>query len=776
VFTIGGTLTGLASGKTVTLALNGAGSLTLSSNGPFTFSTPITSLTQFAITVAAQPSDELCTVAGGSGTITYANIANAVVTCANENFSVGGTITGLSSDGLVLTNGADTLSVPSGSRSFTMPKQVAVGATYSLLVKSQPVGESCAIQHASGTMPAANVKGVLITCTDQPYSLGGTILGLGSASGLVVANGSDTLSVAAGSTSFTLPTKVPFGSSYSVAISAAPPGLNCSVSNGFGTMPAENLTNIVITCADLSYSLGGTISGLTTDSLVLTDGTDQISISANATQFTMPTPVAFGSHYDVAVLTQPQNATCSVAGGVGVMGPANVTNVQVACAPLTVTIGGTISGLGTSGLILANNGSDLLTVMSGAQTFTMPTSVANHAGYQVTVVSHPAAVDCSVTNGSGTTDDMAVTNIQINCVPGSVSVLYSFGAYPGDASAPQLGNNLIQAANGLLYGVTYGGGPQGTGTIFKLNTDGTNETVVSPVVGLQVANPQGSLIQAANGNFYGETASDVFVVTPDGNLNSVGLVPHLGPPPYAPRTETAGLTQALDGTLYGASGGSSATPFGSLFKVTAAGVLPVYLFKAGTSDGAQPTAAPSQLSNGNLIGVTGQGGTFGAGVVFTIEPDGSGETVLHNFGSSFDGRTPVGGLLLASDGKLYGVTEYGGVGCNCGIIYSLDPSDGYQERIIHTFQGVDGTNPTYGSLIQANDGNIYGMTQSGGIGDAGTIFRLTLDGRYSVVYTFFGNPNGALPVGSLVQGRDGNVYGMTNQGGSGGQGIVFKLN
>src|SRR3984957_9694590 len=136
-----------------------------------------------------------------------------------------------------------------------------------------------------GTMPASAVTNVAITCTDQPFSLGGTISGLGSNAGLTLTNGGDTYAVAAGSTSFTMPTPVAFGSPYSVAVQAAPAGLTCTASNASATMPAGNVASVVITCSDQSYTVGGTISGPTSSGMVLVNGSDTLAVQPGASSF-----------------------------------------------------------------------------------------------------------------------------------------------------------------------------------------------------------------------------------------------------------------------------------------------------------------------------------------------------------------------------------------------------------------------------------------------------------------------------------------------------------
>lgn len=181
------------------------------------------------------------------------------------------------------------------------------------------------------------------------FSLGGSVSGLNT-SGLVLANGSSTLTVAANATTFTLPTPVNYGRPLRPhRAGAQPTGLTCSVANGAGTMGAAQVTNVAITCSANSYTLGGSISGLVNAGLVLTNGSDTLAVAANATSFTMPTPVAYGASYAVTVVaTQPNWLTCSVTSGTGTMGTAAVSNVAVSCTP-SVHVS-TVAGSGAAGV------------------------------------------------------------------------------------------------------------------------------------------------------------------------------------------------------------------------------------------------------------------------------------------------------------------------------------------------------------------------------------------------------------------------------------------
>lgn len=175
-------------------------------------------------------------------------------------YSVGGSITGLSQSGLVLASGSNSVSVAAGATSFTLPTLLASGATYSVSVKTNPLGQSCVARDESGTIAQASVTSVQVTCTINTYSIGGTITGL-NASGLVLVNGADTLTVAAGASTFLMPTKQPMGATYAITVQTSPTGLSCQVIDGSGPMPAAVVSNVEVICGEWTWMNGADTTG-----------------------------------------------------------------------------------------------------------------------------------------------------------------------------------------------------------------------------------------------------------------------------------------------------------------------------------------------------------------------------------------------------------------------------------------------------------------------------------------------------------------------------------
>jgi uncharacterized repeat protein (TIGR03803 family) len=255
------------------------------------------------------------------------------------------------------------------------------------------------------------------------------------------------------------------------------------------------------------------------------------------------------------------------------------------------------------------------------------------------------------------------------------------------------------------------------------------------------------------------------------------------------------------GNLYGTTPDGGAYGGGVVFKLTPEGketVLYSFCDLSGCTDGANPYAGVIFDQKGNLYGTTLYGGPHGYGVVFKITPEGK-ETVLHSFcpqGGYYcpDGAQPLAGLVLDRKGNLYGTTPEGGASKNCdytppygcGIVFKLTP--GGKEIVLHSFCAQsncpDGLVPTAG-LISDQNGYLYGTTQGGGAYGGGTVFKITPEGKYTVLYSFCAQTNcvdGANPSAGLVFDQKGKLYGTTSQGGVSngcpgytGCGVVFEL-
>ena len=371
---------------------------------------------------------------------------------------------------------------------------------------------------------------------------------------------------------------------------------------------------------------------------------------------------------------------------------------------------------------------------------------------------------------------------------------------------------VVQATNGSFYGTTYNGGTYGYGTVFKITSLGKLTTLYSFCPTGTCTDgmyPSSSLVQGANGNFYGTTFyggpvgnGNIFEITPTGQLTPIYL--------FCTQKDSngncgdgsnpmPGLVLANDANFYGATTlggdgiGSDCIAYGgcgTIFKMSPAGQLTtLHSFcnqlnsRGYCADGDLPEGSLIQAANGNLYGTTFYGGANNQGTVFEISPVGN-LTVLYSFcaqSSCADGANPKSALVQAPDGKFYGTT-YGGGATNarcpsgCGTVFEITPKG--QVTTLHAFC-ASGPCPdgavAQTSLIQATNGNLYGTTVQGGIPfSAGTIFEITPNGALTTLHSF-DYSDGQIPNGALMQATDGNIYGTTIYGGANSDGTVFRL-
>jgi uncharacterized repeat protein (TIGR03803 family) len=306
------------------------------------------------------------------------------------------------------------------------------------------------------------------------------------------------------------------------------------------------------------------------------------------------------------------------------------------------------------------------------------------------------------------------------------SVLYNFGSAPGDARVPVQPGTIAQGRDGNFYSTSAHGGNYNMGSVFNLTPSG-----------------QITLLYGFGGTF----------------INNEGSFP------------SSGLTPASDGSFYGAAYTGGAYSVGTIFKITPSGTLTQLYDFTGGADGASPLAAPIQGSDGNLYGTAAAGGA-NHGVIYKITAAGK-FSVLHTFAGS-DGGFPQSQLIQGTDGTFYGTTSGGGANGNLGTIFKITPTG--KLTTLFSFDSVRGTSPD-ASLIQGKDGNFYGSARFGGLYDHGVIFKMNSTGRLTVLHNFCpvaGCADGSSPNTALVQGSDGNFYGVASDGGNS-YGTLFKM-
>jgi hypothetical protein len=446
-------LAGLLSGLNLIIQDNGADSATLSANGNFTFSSSVASGSNYAVTILTQPAGQSCAVTNGSGTVGSANITNVAISCSDNTYNVGVTVSGVNASGLRLeNNGSDSLSVvANGTFNFNTP--VASGSPYAVTIASQPQGETCTVANGSGTITSSNVSNVTVSCIAQLFPISGTLTGLLSGGSIILQdNGANSTTLSANGT-FSFSSPVASGSSYSVTILTQPAGQSCAVTRGSGTVAGGAVSNVSIACSDNTYNIGVAVSGVIRAGLVLEDnGADNLTVSANGS-FNFATPVPGGSPYAVTLLAQPAGESCAVSNGSGTVGAANITGIPVQCTPLQYSISGALTGLmPSSSLMVADNGGNV-TTLSANGSFSFSGQIASGSTYAVTVATQPPGQSCAVSNGSGTVVSSNITTVAIACSDNT----YNIGVtVSGLASGTSLvlqdnsGDNLTVNTNGSV--------------------------------------------------------------------------------------------------------------------------------------------------------------------------------------------------------------------------------------------------------------------------------------------------------------------------------------
>ena len=365
-----------------------------------------------------------------------------------------------------------------------------------------------------------------------------------------------------------------------------------------------------------------------------------------------------------------------------------------------------------------------------------------------------------------------------------VSFTGTNGIYPG--ANPYAG--LALGSDGNFYGTTSSGGTNNHGTIFQLTPGGAFTSLLS-FNGANGATPYAALVQGADGSFYGTTFiggvsnwGTIFLITTNGMFTNLFSFtgannPCLGANPGA------ALVQADDGSFYGTADfggasmnvvpGISGAGYGTIFQLTTNStvVVPVFL---GYTNGAYPSGGLVLGKDGNFYGTTMCGGrgissTFSVfGTVFKLSPDGT-FTNLYLFSGGGDGGFIYAGLVQGKDGNLYGAA-FGGGSQDYGTLFKVSTNGSF--TLLYTFTFFDSGSP-YGGLTKGSDGNFYGTTY-GAYAGYGSVFLLTPGGAFTNLF-FFNNASGSHPDGVLAQGPDGNFYGTTSQGGANGWGTIFRL-
>ncbi len=367
------------------------------------------------------------------------------------------------------------------------------------------------------------------------------------------------------------------------------------------------------------------------------------------------------------------------------------------------------------------------------------------------------------------------------------TVVYTFQGGANDGNTPyDLGGALVRDSSGNFYGTTQGGGYevcQGvglqTGTVFELT--GTTETDLFNFTGCGVygISVTGNVARDASGNLYGTAQNGgtgdcgtVWELTSSGIVKLHDFGCSSGSYPYA------GVILDANGNIYGTAplGPTGQGDYGAVWEISGGVYNILYTFTGG-SDGGYPYGGLVMDTQGNLYGTTTFGGAYGQGTVFELSNTGGvwTETVLHSFQNAnpADGQQPYfASLTLAGKplgNVIYGVTQYGGSGGNGTAFKMVKSRKGYKFSLLHSFTrtGGDGGWP-FGTLLLFR-GKLYGTTHVGGSSDYGTVYELALTKGVwteTILYNFTEGADGGSPLAGLVADSKGNLYGVAPDGGS----------
>jgi len=383
----------------------------------------------------------------------------------------------------------------------------------------------------------------------------------------------------------------------------------------------------------------------------------------------------------------------------------------------------------------------------------------NQAGFYSVVVSDAAG---------SLTSSVATVTVRAPQSPWMTTVLHGFGY--NDGAYPQSG--VVQGIDGAFYGTSLYGGAIGSGTIYRITTNGGFSTLHSFNGGSDGGYPYAGLVQGTDGKLYGTTTSGggtnqagtVFRISTNG-LFSVLHSFNSTEGSYA----SARLVQGPDGNFYGTTSYGSTNYGGTIYRMTTNGVLTTLYAFTGGADGASPSSLVI-AGDGNFYGTTSQGGS-GFGTVFQLATNGALSS-LYEFNGGGDGANPQAGLAQGSDGALYGSTQNGGAN-SLGTLFRV--TTGGDLTTLYAFTGGnDGASPR-AALVPGSDGDLYGTTSTGGTNSNGTVFRITIEGDLSPLHVFSGVSDGSTPVGSVLLAKDGKLYGTTQISGTNGWGTVFRL-
>lgn len=480
---VGGTVSGAS--NPVSLTLNGGEELSLS-NGAFEFNTQLSPGSTYEVALTATPEGQECVLQNASGLTGSQAITNITITCSDlpaETFSVGGNVSGAPSPVTIALNGEQSISV---FGSFTFSKQLHAGDTYTVSVEEVPAGYECVAINGTGAVSAthpADITDIQIVCDLIQYRVGGSVQGARGGVTLILNNAENLQS---NNGSFTFDTPITIGTGYQVDIADSPAGQNCTISNNSGTLGATSVSDVLINCQDIQYTVSGSITGASSPVTLSLNNSESLTATG---AFTFLAGLVVGDTYEVTIENPGAEQDCQINSSTGTITNNNINNISVSCQKKTYVIGGFISGA-TAPVSLTLNG-NVTEVFSGGS-FQFSGTFVSGESYSISVGSN-ASQTCSIQNQNGMISGTNVTDVTVTCtantfsIGGSIStdnaepvtVMLNGGAQTFMPGSFQFSTTLT---NGSSYNVTIGTPPvsqacsiqNGIGTVSGQNITNIN--------------------------------------------------------------------------------------------------------------------------------------------------------------------------------------------------------------------------------------------------------------------------------------------------------------
>lgn len=493
------TVSGLASGTSVVLSDSNGDSLTFSSNTTKNFATTYASGASYSVSVTTQPTGGTCTLSNASGTVGSSTVA-VTATCAVTTYTISATVTGLNPGATVVLQDDknDTLNFSSNS---TQPfaSSYFSGATYSVIVATQPTGETCTLSSNSSGTITSNIT-VTATCVATQYTISAAVTGLLAGGTLVLQdNGTSNLTFTSNITQ-SFSTLINSGSAYNVTVLTQPTGQTCTLGSNSSGTATSNVT-VAVTCTLNNYTISVAVTGLGSgQTLVVQDnGANNLTFASNSTQ-SFPQQ-QYNTAYAVTILTQPTGQSCTLGSSSSGTLTQNIT-VTATCTNNTYTISVSVSGL-TGTLVVQDSPTDQLTFTSNT-TKAFNTQYSSGNSYSVTITTQPSGETCTLSNNATGTIGSSNVTVSATCTANqtytisvAVSGLTSGTLVVQDDQSDQLS---FTKNNTQTFATSYASGASYTVSV-TTQPSGETCTLGSNATGTITANITVNATCAANGTF-----------------------------------------------------------------------------------------------------------------------------------------------------------------------------------------------------------------------------------------------------------------------------------